>query len=326
MTSHLVGLLRGWGTGPYAVMVPSLVIAQAVSFRSTGMGSAGLAVGGLAGLGWALLVGWVTGRIGTTSERRSKSEDVFVFCGVICAAFLCCGGVMVILLMGAALDESSTTHQTLSAMMAPTLPYYIVGNTAMELLIVPAALFLGWRVGRDTMTRIHAMVAAAVMTAALATGCAAADEQAVTVAKTDGSSRPAPASRDQTRAITALLKSIDRSWNIGDAAAFAAHWTSDGTVISPQGRRTEGRSKIREEQAAAFAGPMKGTTHELTATNIRWTARDHAVVDGDAVVSNLRGSDGTVYPPLSAKFTCVCINKHGRWMVTHMVSYTFIDS
>lgn len=148
MASNLVGLLRGRGTGPYAVMVPSLVIAQALSFRSTGMGSAGPAVGGLAGLGWALLVGWVTGRIGTTSERRSKAEDVFVFCGVICAAFLCCGGVMMILLMGAALDESSTTHQTLSAMMAPTLPYYIVGNTAMELLIVPAALFLGWRADR----------------------------------------------------------------------------------------------------------------------------------------------------------------------------------
>ncbi|MCP9979981.1 YybH family protein [Actinomadura madurae] len=105
------------------------------------------------------------------------------------------------------------------------------------------------------MTRIHAIMVAAVMTAALATGCAAADEQAVTVAKTDRSSRPALPSRDQTRAITALLKSIDRSWNTGDAAAFASHWTSDGTVISPQGRRTEGRSKIREEQAAAFAAP-----------------------------------------------------------------------
>jgi hypothetical protein len=125
-----------------------LIVAEALSLRSAGMGAAGLLAGAVAGLLWALLIGLIVKRIGARPHRRARAEDLLVFCGVICAAFLCCGGVMMILLMGAALNEPTTTHQTLSAMMAPTLPYYIVGNSTMELLIVPATIFLSWRAGR----------------------------------------------------------------------------------------------------------------------------------------------------------------------------------
>ncbi|GAA4499619.1 hypothetical protein GCM10023191_046830 [Actinoallomurus oryzae] len=139
---------RALRSSPYAVAVPLLVISEGLSLRSTGMGAAALLVGAVAGLLWALLLGLVAGWAGATPERGTRTENALIFCGVICAAFLCCGGVMMILLMGAALEEPSTTYQTLSAMMAPTLPYFIVGNTAMELFIVPAALFVCRRGGR----------------------------------------------------------------------------------------------------------------------------------------------------------------------------------
>ncbi|MFD0684706.1 SgcJ/EcaC family oxidoreductase [Actinomadura fibrosa] len=156
----------------------------------------------------------------------------------------------------------------------------------------------------------------------LLSGCAATGRTAEPVAQ-DAGRVPA---HDQRRAVTALLRSIDEAWNAGDAAAFASHWTRDGVVVSPQGRRTEGRRSIRTEQEAAFSGPMKGTTHKLDAAHAEWPARDVAVVDGDATISGLKGSDGTTYPPLSAKFTCVCVYQGGRWLVSHMVSYTFMSS
>jgi uncharacterized protein (TIGR02246 family) len=137
--------------------------------------------------------------------------------------------------------------------------------------------------------------------------------------------RPSSAApRQPNAAITALLSSIDRAWNSGDAAAFASHWTTNGSVTSPQGTTTEGRDNIQREQAAGFAGPMKGTTHQLHASTIAWPTTDVAVVDGTAVISNLSAPDGSTYPPLSATFTCVCVRHGGTWLVSRMVSYTFM--
>ncbi|WP_329255960.1 SgcJ/EcaC family oxidoreductase [Actinoallomurus sp. NBC_01490] len=176
------------------------------------------------------------------------------------------------------------------------------------------------------MARVRAALVAGTLMAALLSGCGAARETAGTAAKADDRVPPASVPRERGRAITALLGSVDRAWNAGNAKAFASNWTNDGVVISPQGRRTEGRDDIRKEQASAFAGAMKGTTHKLAATEIQWSSSDVAVVDGDAVISGLKGDDGTTYPPLSARFTCVCVNQHGRWLVSHMVSYTFMNS
>jgi uncharacterized protein (TIGR02246 family) len=125
--------------------------------------------------------------------------------------------------------------------------------------------------------------------------------------------------------IARLLASVDAAWNAGDASAFAALWTTDGTVISPQGQRTEGREQIEREQAAGFAGPMKGTTHTLTAAEIYRPTNDIAVVDGEAVIANLRMPDGTTFPPLSANFTAVCVDRDGTWLIAHMVSYMFMS-
>lgn len=125
--------------------------------------------------------------------------------------------------------------------------------------------------------------------------------------------------------IARLLASVDAAWNAGDAAAFAALWTTDGTVISPQGQRTEGRDQIEREQAAGFAGPMKGTTHTLSAAEIYRPTNDIAVVDGEAVIANLRMPDGTTFPPLSANFTAVCVDRDGTWLIAHMVSYMFMS-
>jgi uncharacterized protein (TIGR02246 family) len=125
-------------------------------------------------------------------------------------------------------------------------------------------------------------------------------------------------------AIVALHADIDTAWNSADAAAFAALWTPDGTVVSPLGQLSAGRENIRADQAAGFAGPMRGTHHKLTIHQIYPVDGTTAVVDGEAEVSDLRGPDGTAYPPLTAQFTGIVVHRQGRWRVAHMRSYVYV--
>jgi hypothetical protein len=53
-------------------------------------------------------------------------------------------GIMYIFMMNAAMSVPSTAYAILSALMKPAVPYYIVINSLMELLIVPFAVFLNW--------------------------------------------------------------------------------------------------------------------------------------------------------------------------------------
>jgi uncharacterized protein (TIGR02246 family) len=139
---------------------------------------------------------------------------------------------------------------------------------------------------------------------------------------------PATASTAVARdrqAVVRLHAGIDQAWNAGDAPAFAARWTRDGTVVSPLGSLTSGRARIEKEQAAEFAGPMKGTTHRLTVARVYWPRPGVAVVDGTAEISGLTGPDGTAYPPLAAEFTSVCVHQGRAWLVAHMRSYVYVQ-
>jgi hypothetical protein len=57
----------------------------------------------------------------------------------------------------AVLAEPSTTYAVVSAMMGPTVPYFIAFNTAMETLVVPLAVYLCW----DAPPRRPLVIAAA---------------------------------------------------------------------------------------------------------------------------------------------------------------------
>jgi uncharacterized protein (TIGR02246 family) len=135
----------------------------------------------------------------------------------------------------------------------------------------------------------------------------------------------ATASPDRPRqAIVQLHADIDAAWNREDAKAFAALWTPDGTVVSPLGQLSVGRGNIQRDEAAGFAGPMKGTRHKLTVQQIYAVTGTTAVVDGEAEISGMRGLDGTAYPPLTARFTSIVVRVHGRWLVAHMRSYVYV--
>ncbi len=135
----------------------------------------------------------------------------------------------------------------------------------------------------------------------------------------------APADEDKRKqAIVELHHAVDTAWNAGDADAFAEAWVESGTVVSPLGQLSIGRATIRTEQAAGFAGPMKGTRHKLTLSRVSWPQPDVAVVDGAAQISGFRGSDGKAQPPLTARFTSVCVQRQGRWLISDLRSYVYL--
>jgi uncharacterized protein (TIGR02246 family) len=157
-------------------------------------------------------------------------------------------------------------------------------------------------------------------------GCGTSDPSSPSLADpaataTSAGSAPAPADKQP---IIELHAAVDAAWNAGDANAFAALWTEDGTVTSPLGQLTEGRPAIRTDEAAQLAGPMKGTRHKLTVSRVYRPTPDVAVADGEAQISGFHDASGKIQPPLTAKFTSVCIERQGQWRISHLRSYVYI--
>ena len=62
-------------------------------------------------------------------------------------------------IMAAALNEPSTTGAVLSALMWPAVPFYIVLNSAMELLLLALLVFWNWDTDQRRRTLILTSVA-----------------------------------------------------------------------------------------------------------------------------------------------------------------------
>jgi hypothetical protein len=107
-----------------------------------------LPLGLLAGAGWGVALGLALTWIRRKEAPAAWVEDALVVAGITAVAFAACGGLMAILMLAGALDSPSLTGETLLRLFLPTIPFYIVANSALELLIVPGLLYLGWRAGR----------------------------------------------------------------------------------------------------------------------------------------------------------------------------------
>lgn len=154
---------RAWPSGPALVVLPFTTVIFAFYAKVADLGIQWMPVMALAGLAWGLGIGFIARRLERREELRGKIEDSLVALGIIASGFLLCGGVMSGLLLSAALGTPSLTYETLSALMKPTLPYFILANAPMEMAIVPAAVFLSWRTGK----RRFPVVAAAVLYGAM---------------------------------------------------------------------------------------------------------------------------------------------------------------
>jgi hypothetical protein len=133
--------------GPYLVAVPFLTVIFGFygTFLPFGvLGMLGMALGGLL---WALVLGFIAGRLARRESWLARLANASLFVGIIAVGLTIGGGFMYASMMDAALGEPSTTNAVLSALMQPAVPYFIILNTTMELLLVPLLVFWNWNIG-----------------------------------------------------------------------------------------------------------------------------------------------------------------------------------
>jgi len=101
----------------------------------------------LLGAGWGAALGLLGLWIRNRARLGAWLEDGFVSLGAVGFAFAGCGGLMAILMLKGTIDSSSLTGETLESTFLPSIPYYIVANSILELLVVPLVIVLSWRPG-----------------------------------------------------------------------------------------------------------------------------------------------------------------------------------
>ena len=141
---------------PYLLVVPfTAVITGWFNLSEAMPAPLAVVVGAVWGVLLGLLVGWV--------KRRTKwdapLEDITVASGIVAVAFAACGGLAFLLAFDGALNAESLTGEALHALFMPAIPYYIVANGVLEMLIMPLMLYLAWRPGRR---RVVIVVAATI--------------------------------------------------------------------------------------------------------------------------------------------------------------------
>lgn len=113
-------------------------------------------------------------------------------------------------------------------------------------------------------------------------------------------------------AIQAVLDASYRAWDEGDADGMVADYAEDACAIVPGSLRGS-RAVIRDSMAAAFAGPLKGTSTYNKQLSIRFVGPDAAIVVSESAI--LFG--GATEAPEEAKVnaTWVFQKRDGRWLV-----------
>lgn len=140
---------------PFALAVPFTTIVTGWFNLSEAMP---VPVALAAGAGWGVGLGLLASWLRRKPVLGAWLEDGFVYVGTVGFAFAGCGGLMAILLLSGALDSSSLTGEALESTFLPSIPYYIVVNSLLEVLLIPGVLFLGWRAGKRRVLIVTAAV------------------------------------------------------------------------------------------------------------------------------------------------------------------------
>ena len=117
---------------------------------------------------------------------------------------------------------------------------------------------------------------------------------------------------DDAAAIAAVLVDSYKAWEAGDAAGMVADYTPDATAILP-GSLRDGRDVIREGMAAAFAGPLKGTSTYNRQLSLRFVGRDAAIVVSESGI--LFPGQAEVPDAGKVNATWVFEKRDGQWLI-----------
>lgn len=128
---------------PFYLAVPFSTIVTGLAMSNNFPFPVALLVGAVWGIALGLVATWIKKQ----ATLSAWLEDAFVMLGATALAFAAGGGMLALLMLDSALDSPSLTGETLVQMFLPMIPFYIIVNSSMELLIIPGLLYLGWRAG-----------------------------------------------------------------------------------------------------------------------------------------------------------------------------------
>jgi hypothetical protein len=129
---------------PYAIAVPLVTLVFALYGSVMRLGVAGYIGGAVAGAVWCVLAGFAARWLERDPSIAALSADLSLLGCIAVGGLLTGSSGLYVLVFRSVLRESSTTYDVLSAMMKPTVPFYIAINSAMEVLFLPLVLFLNW--------------------------------------------------------------------------------------------------------------------------------------------------------------------------------------
>ena len=106
-----------------------------------------------------------------------------------------------------------------------------------------------------------------------------------------------------------VMDAFTAAYNKADAAGIGAIYTEDGLRVAPDGAVLSGRAAIQQSYGAMLAGPMKGASIKLTATESRQLTPDiHIVVGTWAITGGQAG-------PASGTYINTLVRKDGQWRI-----------
>jgi uncharacterized protein (TIGR02246 family) len=117
---------------------------------------------------------------------------------------------------------------------------------------------------------------------------------------------------DDAAAIQAVLADSYKAWEAGDAAGMVADYTADATAILPASLR-DSREVIRESMAAAFAGPLKGSSTYNKQLSLRFVGRDAAIAISESAI--LFAGETEVADERKVNATWVFEKRDGQWLI-----------
>ena len=121
-------------------------------------------------------------------------------------------------------------------------------------------------------------------------------------------------------AVDQLLGELTGAWNAGDARAWAARYSPDGTFTNTNGTLDLGRDAVVRTAEEAFQGVLAGTTLSLAVRKLRLIRPDVAVVDLDARVSGMPvpPPDDSHGPGTEVRISqmLVLVQEDDRWQIT----------
>jgi hypothetical protein len=131
---------------PFLVVVPATTVIGALGATALGSVTAAL-LGAVSGLGWGLLLGFITTRLARRESSRPGLANVSVFLATLCSGMLAGGALLEMMLLSAGLGTSSTTFTMIHPPFGGSFNLFIITlNSLMEWLLIPVALFLNWHV------------------------------------------------------------------------------------------------------------------------------------------------------------------------------------